>query len=244
MSTSPYKDMIYIPIDQYPDVTLETMAMAIGYLYSYQAGMALSQTNARAALAAACLLGGVHDFCERAYHVCKDSIRVDTIEDWLKWVDDHSSPFRSHSPSSSAVSTPRSPSPQSAQEAPVASIYGPYAQMLRDDVLEFLTVSLPSILLAESETTKAEVGGDATEALLRVFSRVPFDIFKTAMESPKFVIGSDHDRFRFAKAAIAKRKQFAGRGAEESVVLAVGEGKGNVHITRKVRRKALWKVAK
>ena len=56
--------------------------------------------------------------------------------------------------------------------------------------------------------------------------------------------GSDHDRFRFAKAAIAKRKQFAGRGAEESVVLAVGEGKGNLHISRKLRRKALWKVAK
>jgi hypothetical protein len=56
--------------------------------------------------------------------------------------------------------------------------------------------------------------------------------------------GSDHDRFRFAKAAIAKRKQFAGRGAEESVVLAVGEGKGNLHVSRKLRRKALWKVAK
>jgi hypothetical protein len=94
-------------------------------------------------------------------------------------------------------------------------------------------------------------------------------VFKTAMESPNFLIGeypplvkyrcyeskwkspysisqagSDHDRFRFAKAAISRRKQFAGRGAEESVVLAVGEGKGNVHISRKTRRKALWKVAK
>jgi hypothetical protein len=60
----------------------------------------------------------------------------------------------------------------------------------------------------------------------------------------RLFVGSDHDRFRFAKAAIAKRKQFAGRNAEESVVLAVGEGKGNVHVTRKHRRKALWKVAK
>ena len=160
------------------------MAMAIGYLYSYQASVALTQTNARAVLAAACLLGGVNDLCERAYHVCKDSIRVDSIEDWLKWVDDHSSPFRSHSPSSSAVSTPRSPSPQSAQEVPVASIYGPYAQMLRDDVLEFLTVSLPSILLADSETSKTEMSGDATEALLRVFSRVPFDSQSTPTQTP------------------------------------------------------------
>jgi hypothetical protein len=100
-------------------------------------------------------------------------------------------------------------------------------------------------------------------------------VFKTAMESPRFLIGehhlkrhgpcagvatfsiqwadhsytlsflgSDHDRFRFAKAAITKRKQFAGRGAEEAVVLAVGDGKGSIHVTRKVRRKPLWKVPK
>jgi hypothetical protein len=61
------------------------------------------------------------------------------------------------------------------------------------------------------------------------------------------VIGSgDHDRFRFAKAAIARRKEFMGRDVEETVVLAVGEGRSNVHVTRKTRRKArpLWKVTK
>lgn len=61
---------------------------------------------------------------------------------------------------------------------------------------------------------------------------------------PPLLTGSDHDRFRFAKSAIVRRKQLAGRDAEESVVLAVGQGKGNVHVTRKLRRKALWKVAK
>ena len=62
-----------------------------------------------------------------------------------------------------------------------------------------------------------------------------------------FVIGSgDHDRFRFAKAAIARRKELVGRDVEETVVLAVGEGRSNVHVTRKTRRKArpLWKVTK
>jgi hypothetical protein len=61
------------------------------------------------------------------------------------------------------------------------------------------------------------------------------------------VIGSgDHDRFRFAKAAIARRKEFVGRDVEETVVLAVGEGRSNVHVTRKTRRKTrpLWKVTK
>jgi len=244
MSTSPYKDMIYVPMDQYPDITPEAMFMALGYLYSYQASNMLSQTNARAVLASACLLGGMEDLANRAYHICKDSIRVETIEDWLAWVDAHPSPFTSHSPTASATSTPRSPSPQSATEMPGSTIFGHYAQHLRDDVLEFLVVSLPTILFTENESNKPEITDDAQEALLRIFSRVSFDIFKTAMESTRFLIGSDHDRFRFAKAAITKRKQFAGRGAEEAVVLAVGDGKGSIHVTRKVRRKPLWKVAK
>lgn len=298
MSTSPYKDMIYIPIEQYPDVTLEAMAIALGYLYSYQAIKMVSTANARATLASGCLLGGMDDLCAKAYNICKDSIRVDTIEDWLAWTDAHFSPpsssippstpggggsgtaagahivgasaLNGHSPSTSAPSTPRSPSSpsplssagqQQDRQIVAPSIFGPYAQLLRDDVLEFLIVALPAILMTDSNTTtstlttsnghqnggesvKSEINGEALEALLRVFSRVSFDVFKTAMESPKFFIGSDHDRFRFAKAAIAKRKQFAGRGAEESVVLAVGEGRGNLHVSRKLRRKALWKVAK
>jgi hypothetical protein len=62
--------------------------------------------------------------------------------------------------------------------------------MLRDDALEFLIISLPAILIADSNTNttestttptaaadygKAEIPGEALEALLRVFSRVSFD---------------------------------------------------------------------
>lgn len=148
--------------------------MALGYLYSYQASNTLSQANARAVLASACLLGGMDDLAKRAYQMCKESIRVETIEDWLAWIDTHPSPFLSHSPTASAASTPRSPSPQSAPETPGSTIYGHYAQHLRDDVLEFLIVSLPTILFAENESNKPE-SGDAQEALLRIFSRVSFD---------------------------------------------------------------------
>lgn len=62
--------------------------------------------------------------------------------------------------------------------------------------------------------------------------------------------GSDQARFRFAKDAIEVRKKRGvsrGSGAEETVVLAFGGGNGNagasaVHVTRKLRKKPLWKI--
>ena len=62
--------------------------------------------------------------------------------------------------------------------------------------------------------------------------------------------GSDHARFKFAKDAIEVRKKAGtsrGAGAEETVVLAFGGGNGTagasaVHITRKLRKRPLWKI--
>ena len=63
-------------------------------------------------------------------------------------------------------------------------------------------------------------------------------------------LGSDHARFKFAKDAIEVRKKAGisrGTGAEETVVLAFGGGNGTagasaVHVTRKLRKKPLWKI--
>jgi len=62
--------------------------------------------------------------------------------------------------------------------------------------------------------------------------------------------GSDHARFKFAKDAIEVRKKAGisrGAGAEETVVLAFGGGNGTagasaVHVTRKLRKRPLWKI--
>ena len=56
-----------------------------------------------------------------------------------------------------------------------------------------------------------------------------------------------HPRFKFAKDAIELRKQgiARGSGAEETVVLAFGggtSGSTGVLVTRKLRRRQLWKV--
>jgi hypothetical protein len=60
-------------------------------------------------------------------------------------------------------------------------------------------------------------------------------------------IGSDQARFKFAKEAIELRKRGIARGlgAEETVVLAFGQsnfGNSAVHVTRKLRKRPLWKV--
>jgi hypothetical protein len=72
-------------------------------------------------------------------------------------------------------------------------------------------------------------------------------MFKSAVESPTFLIGSDQARFKFAKDAIELRKRGIARGvgAEETVVLAFGQsnfGSSAVHVTRKMRKRPLWKV--
>jgi hypothetical protein len=141
--------------------------------------------NARAVLAAGCLLGGMPEFCEYAYEACRHSITLDTIAPWLDFLTATSGsahPVGSSAPGS-GVSTPISPT-----GPPPPSIFGIYAERLRSDVFQFLVSALPSILgVAPGTTTPSSEEGRQT--LLDVFARVPFDLFKSAVESPDFRIG-------------------------------------------------------
>ncbi|OBZ75374.1 BTB/POZ domain-containing protein 2 [Grifola frondosa] len=137
---------------------------------------------------------------------------------------------------------------------PRTAVFGSYADRLRRDVFQFLVVTLPHMLNVGSAATPTTPSADGSasadagrDTLLQVFARVPFDLFKTAVESPTFQIGSDQTRFKFAKDAIELRKRgiARGQGAEETVVLAFGGsnfGGSAVHVTRKLRRRPLWKV--
>ncbi|KAJ4000055.1 hypothetical protein F5050DRAFT_694122 [Lentinula boryana] len=237
LSTSPQVQVgvpreIYVPVEREPEVTQEGFAIALGYLYSSSSLKLIRPENARAVLAAGCMLGGMSDLCEFAYAICKRSISVDTIAPWLEFVDAIPSP-------SSGADTP-------GPDLSPIRIFGPYVQRLRDDVFHFLVVTLPNILeihaTPESIPTTPENG---REILLQVFSRVPFDMFKAAIESPNFQIGSDQARYKFAKEAIEARKHGIARGLEETVVLAFGGGNfgtSAVHVTRKMRKRPLWKV--
>lgn len=224
----------------------------------------------------------MHELCEHAYEACRQSITQGTIQEWLEFVESVS-----YTPPQNGSGSPQV-NVQSITST--TSVFGPYAQRLRDDVLEYLVVTLPAALnilqrgpangtvspsSSESHPPSPQ-HGSGRDTLLDIFSRVPFDLFKTAIESPAFQIGkrfglcylplllgawtdrnvnicplgSDQARFKFAKDAIEVRKKAGisrGTGAEETVVLAFGGGNGAVggsavHVTRKLRKKPLWKI--
>ncbi|KAF8528221.1 hypothetical protein BU17DRAFT_73822 [Hysterangium stoloniferum] len=233
MSTSPANAPtrnIHVPIEEEPEVTEE---VTLGYLYSSVSLEMLRPNNARAVLAAACFLGGLPDLCAYAYETCRASISVDTVDEWVRFVE----------------TIPAPPEEGGPTDVPT-SVFGPYAGQLRADVFQFLVATLPHDLQAfpGSEGAQAANGGaSGLESLLHIYARVPFDMFKQAIEAQELPIGSDQARFQFAKAAIALRKKGLGHGVEETVVLAFGGTTSSgsaVHVTRKVKKRPLWKVTK
>ena len=145
---------------------------ALGFLYSSISLNLIRPENARAVLAAGCLLGGMEELCQYSYTVCRQSMSVETISSWLEFVD--TIPFQTD-----GTSTP---------EMPSTTVFGQYAQRLRDDVFHFLVVTLPEVL----EVTRPHHDSSSTsgrDALLQIYARVPFEMFKTAVESPTFMIG-------------------------------------------------------
>ena len=73
------------------------------------------------------------------------------------------------------------------------SVFGIYAQRLRDDIFNYLVMTLPNVLEVHSTSpveSNLSQGASGRDTLLRVFSLVPFDMFKTAVESPAFQIGT------------------------------------------------------
>jgi hypothetical protein len=230
MSTSPQatgQRVIFVNLEQEPEVTQEGFAIALGYLYSSISLNLIRPENARAVLAAGCLLGGMEELCQYAYTVCRQSMSVQTVVPWLEFVD----------------SVPSSADGSTSPNMPSTSVYGQYAQKLRDDVFHFLVVTLPEVL--EVTRPQQDSSSSGRDALLQIYARVPFEMFRAAVESPTFSIGTDQARFKFAKDAIELRKRGISRGAEETVVLAFGQGSfgsSTVHVTRKMRKRPLWKV--
>ncbi|KAH8829661.1 hypothetical protein DL96DRAFT_1792618 [Flagelloscypha sp. PMI_526] len=209
---------LYLNLEAEPDVTPE---VTLGYLYSSRSIHGVHPQNARGVLAAACLLGGLDDLCQYAYDLCRTTIGASNIDEWLD--------FLERTPAPTETSAPH-------------NVFGPYAEKLREDVFECLVCKLPATL----KVTHGRVDPEGRKELLKIFSRVPFELFKSVVESSSFQIGTDQQRFKFAKEAIEARRSGIAKGAEENVVLAFGGGVasgGAVHITRKVRKRALWKVS-
>ncbi|CAE6407921.1 BTB/POZ domain-containing protein 2 OS=Schizosaccharomyces pombe (strain 972 / ATCC 24843) GN=btb2 PE=1 SV=1 [Rhizoctonia solani AG-1 IB] len=238
LSRSPYlahllatsqNNVIYIRLEDEPHITEEAIAVALGYLYSpYQVGL-VNPSNARSVVAAACLLGGMPELADLAFECCRASISASTIVDWVNFVESIPPP-----PAPASDATPTNyPQGQT-------SVFGPYLNQFRDLVYGYLIVTLPNVLHALA----VPEDGNGWDELLGIYTQLPFDTLKQAIESPAFPAGTDQVRFRFAKAVVAQRKQANPSGAEETVVLAFGGSQSGsaVHITRKSKKKQLWKV--
>ncbi|KAL7410658.1 hypothetical protein BDY24DRAFT_417752 [Mrakia frigida] len=122
--------------------------------------------------------------------------------------------------------------------------YGPYGQPIKAAVEHYLASTLPREGGAETSEPSKE--------LVEVYSRLPFELFKSSIESASFP-GSDRSIFAFTKNIISQRLPFLSPNSgtlsshtEENVVLSFGAKKGgsNVFVTRKGGRKerGLWKV--
>lgn len=166
--------------------------LALGYLYSATSVNLIHPGNARSILAAGCLLGGMADLCEYAYEACRQSITLDTIAPWLEFVNALTGLPGGGSASSSGVSTPVSPGPP---PPPPMSVFGLYAERMREDVFDFLVVQLPSMLGVSAPPPGTPAAAPPPESaggrdtLLQIFARTPFELFKSAVESPAFQIG-------------------------------------------------------
>jgi hypothetical protein len=174
--------------------------------------------NARAVLAASCLLGGMPELCDHAYAVCRSSITPESIISWVDFVYQTPTHAAESGPDSGA-STPKSPAPAI---QPLPSVFGAYGARLHDDVFRFLISVLPGHLGVSASPAAASSPLETLkgrDALLNIFSRLPFEIFKAAIESPDLQIG-EFSSLLFAAVIRTSRKHPSGHiGASESPAL-------------------------
>jgi hypothetical protein len=116
------------------------------------------------------------DLCQYTYEVCRRSLSVENIGSWLQFVESGPQPSANGAASPNAVPT----------------VFGHYAQRLREDVFHFLVVTLPEVLEVRQQNPQPDAASGTTgrDVLLQVYAQVPFETFKTAVESPTFNIGS------------------------------------------------------
>lgn len=125
-----------------------------------------------------------------------------------------------------------------------------------DSSYTYITDKLVDDLKATSINPSAASAKDDPR-FLAIFTHLPFELFKTCIEDPSVALGSDQERFAFAKKAIAARKKSNAQQQQqrpsagqtpagiENVVLSFGGGGASaVHVTRKTKQRTLWKVEK
>ncbi|OCF34685.1 hypothetical protein I316_03728 [Kwoniella heveanensis BCC8398] len=228
------------------NIAEESIHIALQHLYNPSQHL-INVHNARSVLSTSYLFGGVPELTHHAYTVIRSSFDPDNISEYVQWLSIdpalYGAEFRNGGASAGLTDI------WSDTSSSGGGRYGDWTARLKQDVLEYLLHALPSQIMSDKSSLIAD------PRLLSVYSKLPYELFKSLIENPKLPIQSMQDRFAFAKKVIAQRKKAlsaatsggATNGSpamEESVVLAFKGGDGmEVHVTRKPKKsRALWKV--
>ncbi|GAA5966820.1 hypothetical protein JCM21900_006101 [Sporobolomyces salmonicolor] len=253
-----------------PFITPQALGLVLASLYNPSVLSLLTPENAPEVLATAAFLGLDH-LAALAYESCESSLRKATdpeeIDAWVRFIEREKGPAGAYPAGSSGGNSPLvvPGSPALSSDFPPSangkmnSASTPYEAKLRVGLLDRI-VRLPAEMGAFVPATAAQ----NQPRLVDVLKRLPFELFKAAVEDSRFSVPSDMDRFNFAKRVVAARKQLALSTASlastqpglpavpepdfsEVVVLGFGSGAGGpgasaVNVLRKARKPALWKI--
>ncbi|GAA5925793.1 hypothetical protein JCM1841_006318 [Sporobolomyces salmonicolor] len=253
-----------------PSITPQALGLVLASLYNPSVLSLLTPENAPEVLATAAFLG-LDYLAALAYESCESSLRKATdpeeIDAWVRFIEREKGPAGAYPAGSSGSNSPLvlPGSPALSSDFPPSangktdSASTPYEAKLRIGLLDRI-VRLPAEMGAFVPATAAQ----NQPRLVDVLKRLPFELFKAAVEDSRFSVPSDMDRFNFAKRVVAARKQLALSTASlastqpglpavpepdfsEVVVLGFGSGAGGpgasaVNVLRKARKPALWKI--
>ncbi|WWC60145.1 uncharacterized protein I303_102709 [Kwoniella dejecticola CBS 10117] len=248
------------------NITQESVHIALQHLYNPSHNLA-TPTNAKSILATAYLLGGMTELVHHSYEIIRSSIGAENIIETIQWLsqpgDILSNGFRNGN--GNGASTPSGHSQVSTSTTTRESWvgdesenrYGDWTAKLKKDLNEYLLHRLPEQFSTSNQTLTQ------SSEIISIFSKLPYELFKSTLESKELPITSMQERFSFTKKIIAQRKKQSqlnssstpgaaagtgtgmGTGMEESVVLAFkgGDQGMEIHISRKPKKsRQLWKV--
>ncbi|WVQ74493.1 hypothetical protein IAR50_004094 [Cryptococcus sp. DSM 104548] len=217
------------------NITAEAVHICLQHLYNPSLGL-IQPGNARAVLATAFLFGGMPELVHQAYFITRDSIDANNAVDLVHWLGVPLEPamYGQQPPAKASNGVQSGEGGISAWLDNPYPRYGEWTVRLKHDVINYLLNDLPERVVQEGKLATPD------NALVATYSLLPYELFKSLVESPDLPITSPQDRFSFAKKVLAQRKKTAVAGTpqmEENVVLAFRGGEGmEVHVTRRPKK--------
>lgn len=216
-----------------PFVEGDSLAVALGWLYSKEAVLGFVTPKTAKGILAAAYLFRLDDLCEIALKELLTDVTLDTV---LSYV--------------SVCETQPDPSADVSSNGP-ADRYGKWSGQLKKVLVDYLTNLAPASLLTPvaaggggggvsyHETMQSVLfhrwNADGLLRLVDLYAGLSYEWFKRVIEHVDVGNGAN-ERFEFGKLCVARRREIGtAAGWEENVVVAFGKSGGRVTIRRRKR---------